>query len=201
MIPNFPPHFCVIGTDTDVGKTYVTRWLAQQLRTTRRVITQKWVQTGCTAAIPADIQAHGIAPLGDTRRYPYHFAYPASPHLAARLAGKQVDPAYIHQCFRSLAHDYDTVICEGAGGLFVPLTDDYLLLHCIQDLNLPSVLVVANKLGCINHAMLTLDALRSRNLALHAIIMNRIDTTQDIVLTDENTRIIRHLSQVPVISL
>ena len=167
----------ITGTDTAVGKTVVCGLLAAHLRRAGdRVVTQKWIQTGCTG-FSEDIETH-LRFMGLERRAlgadedfvcPYIFPLAASPHLAAEAAGQTIDPEHIKACTLKLAERNDRVLVEGLGGVAVPYSRDSLVLDLVVDLELPVLVVVQNKLGAINHALLTVEALqqrRHRNLAL-----------------------------------
>ena len=201
------PSIAILGTDTGVGKTVFTGKLAKHWQQFGSVITQKWVQTGCTAGVPEDIAAHNAAmgqnPVIDDAHWPwicpYQFALPASPHLAAQKEGQTIDITRIIAAHHQLVEHYDHVICEGAGGLMVPITEDVLLLDVVARLRLPVILVIDNKLGCINHSLLSLAALRQRHLTVLGVVFNRIDPEQNPVILDDNERIICALGETQAI--
>ncbi len=173
----------VTGIDTDIGKTYATGYLAKLLQQNKpdnpsTVITQKLVQTGCTG-IADDLLKHRRMmelPLQkvDTNitTCPYVFAVPASPHLASKLEGRIIDVDKITEATQILLATYDTVLLEGAGGLMVPITDDLLIIDYIAEQGYPVVLVTSGRLGSINHTLLSLEALKQRNIPLHTLVYN-----------------------------
>lgn len=171
-------HF-VSGIDTSCGKTFVTGALARRAAESGlRVATQKFVQTGC-AGVSEDIEAHRAAmgvPLlpedEDGTTCPYIFAFPASPHLAARMEGVEIDPERIARCTEILESRYDEVFIEGAGGLMVPVTEDMLTIDYVAMRSLPLILVASAKLGSINHALLSIDACLSRGVRIERIVYN-----------------------------
>ena len=122
----------ITGIDTDAGKTSATAWLARQLSERgRRVITQKFIQTGCKGS-SEDIEAHrrltGTGPLPEDAEgltAPIILSYPASAPLAARTDGVEIDRGDLDRAREELARRYDDVLIEGAGGLMVPITDDF----------------------------------------------------------------------------
>jgi len=200
----------VTGTDTGVGKTVVCGLLAAYLRDRgMRAVTQKWVQTGAGDA-PADLAEHrrlmGLAgmPYGDELAdlCPYRFAFPASPHLAAEREGKVVEARVIEDAYRRLAASHDVVLVEGTGGFLVPLSAGLSAAEPVARLGLSALVVVGNRLGCINHALLTAEAVRSRGIALIGMIFNRVPSpgpaAPEEVLAD-NVRIVARLSGVPVL--
>lgn len=174
------PVLFVTGIDTDAGKTYATAYLARLLaREGRSVITQKFIQTGCTDS-SEDIEAHrrlcgtGMLPEDlDHTTAPVIFTYPASAQLAAAIDGRTIDLAAIERSTERLAARYDTVLIEGAGGLMVPVTDDYFTIDYVASHRLPTVLVTNGRLGSINHTILSLEALASRGIEVVAVVYNR----------------------------
>ncbi len=197
----------VTGTDTEVGKTIVCGHLLAYLR--RRgwnVLTQKWVQTGATRD-DDDLRTHlkiaGLTPdeVGDSLDLmrPYAFPVPASPHLSARLAGRAVSGEVIQRAFRRLCESYDLVLVEGVGGALVPLTEELILADVAAALQLPALVVVANRLGCINHTLLTVEALRGRHVPVMGLVFNLPGQGGNEEVLKDNPRIISALSGVPVL--
>ena len=200
----------VTGTGTGVGKTVVCGLLAGFLRSRgMRVTTQKWVETGVTDR-PSDIDVHhrlmggpGPAPeppMAD--RCPYRFSLPASPHLAAEREGRRVDPSVIEAAYRRLAETHDAVLVDGAGGFLVPLTEELSTGDLVARIGLPVLVVTANRLGCVNDALLTVEAVRRRGVPLLGIVFNRLpgegDGTRAEVLAD-NPRIVEKITRAPVL--
>lgn len=170
----------ISGIDTDIGKTIATGQLAKALyQQGCKVITQKLVQTGCHD-IAEDLIVHrkmmGM-PLQrvdkDGTTCPYVFSKPASPHLSSALEDTVIEPEVITATTNTLLMDYDIVLLEGAGGLMVPITPSLLSLDYIAKLGYPIVLVTSGRLGSINHTLLSIEAIESRSLSLHAVIYNQ----------------------------
>ncbi len=169
----------ICGIDTGVGKTVVTGLMAAFFSGQgRRVITQKPVQTGCTDQ-PEDILLHRQLMGTSWNEHdaaglscPYCFPFAGSPHLAAELAGKRIDPQAITSATEKLAADHDLVLVEGAGGLLVPLTEKLLQLDYFADHGYPLVLVTSPRLGSINHTLLSLEAVRARSMTLLGLVYN-----------------------------
>lgn len=171
--------YFVSGTDTDIGKSMATGFLARRFAAEgKRVITQKLVQTGCEK-MSEDIIEHrkimGIDLLpedvsGDTCAYV--FKYPASPHLSAQMENVEIDPAKIAAKTELLRSRYDVVLLEGAGGLAVPLSQNFTTLDYICKYSLPLYLVVSSKLGGLNHALLSLEACLRRNVFIAGVLYN-----------------------------
>ncbi len=167
------------GIDTDAGKSYCAGWLAREWsRLGKTVITQKFVQTG-NCEYSEDIELHRrimgipLQPVDlDHTTAPLIYSYPCSPQLAARLDKRDIPLDVIEDSTRKLAESYDVVIIEGAGGLMVPLTDEYLTIDYPADRRIPLILVVHGALGSINHALLSLEAIKRRSIKLPYVLYN-----------------------------
>jgi len=175
-------HFWVVGTDTDVGKTIVTTLLVRNLQKQGLHVTPyKPVQTG-------EVHDGEQSYYYDTSMYEkyslhlldrenlngYSFKEAASPHFAAQLEAQQINTQRLLSQMQQLQQNWDVVICEGAGGLFVPL-DSYgetTLLDVIVQSKLPVVVVTRTTLGTINHTLLTLEALSTRKIEVLGIVFN-----------------------------
>ncbi|MBI5903947.1 MAG: dethiobiotin synthase [Deltaproteobacteria bacterium] len=199
----------VTGTDTGVGKTVVCGLLARYLRAQGiRAVTQKWVQTG-TGGEPTDLQVHrrlmgipGDVPEAELHDLcPYRFPFPASPHLSAAREGAVVDAEVIGAAYRRLAAAHDAVLVEGAGGVLVPLSLRLLTVDLVARLGMSAVVVVGNRLGCVNHALLAVEAIRLRGIRPVALVFNRPEASvaaPDEVLSD-NLRAVEEIGKVPVL--
>ena len=179
----------ISGIDTDIGKTYATGMIAKALMQQGvNVITQKLVQTGVSINpsngemnIADDVIVHRqlmnlpLQPCDlDFTTCPYRYEKPASPHLSAKLANEVLDPEVITKATRRLRNKYDVVLLEGAGGLLVPITEQLLTLDYIAEQGYPVILVTSGRLGSINHTLLSLEAIKSRDLEIHSVIYNHI---------------------------
>lgn len=190
--------YFVSGIDTDAGKSYCTAFLAGQLiNSGKRVITQKFIQTG-NVGHSEDIDLHrrlmGISMTEEDREgltMPEIFSYPCSPHLAARIDGRPIDFEKIERATQELAHRYDVVLVEGAGGLMVPLTEDYLTIDYIADKQYPLVFVTSGKLGSINHTLLSFEAIRNRGIKLDTVLYNLYPTVEDTTIQEDTMQFIR----------
>ena len=199
----------VAGTDTGAGKTVVTGLLSRYLiKKGYRAVTQKWVQTG-SAKFSHDIDTH--LRLMKRRRKdfngylsfmsPYIFDLASSPHLAARLEKGKIDINKIRKYMASLSKNFDIVIIEGTGGLLVPLNKKILLIDVIRRFRLPALLVVENKLGAINHALLSIEALIRRGIKIIGLIFNNTSEAKDresLILKD-NPLIVKALTDVRIL--
>ncbi|GBE12008.1 ATP-dependent dethiobiotin synthetase BioD 1 [bacterium BMS3Bbin14] len=185
------PTLCLCGIDTGTGKSIATgllaRYLLQQGKT---VQTQKLVQTGCTDR-PGDILTHrrlmkkGWADEDEKGlTCPFCFPFPASPHLAAALAGRRIDAAVFRRTTIELEHHYEWLLIEGTGGLMVPLTEDLLFIDYLAERGYPLILVTTPRLGSINHTLLSLEAIRSRNLRLLGLVYNQFESGPAEIIRD-----------------
>ncbi|UCD51170.1 MAG: dethiobiotin synthase [Phycisphaerales bacterium] len=197
----------ITGTDTGVGKTMVAGLLARYLRAQgHQAVTQKWVQTG-TCDFPSDLPTH--LDLMDVKREafqayeadmnPYALELAASPHLAAAHENIRIDTRKIVASFRRLSRRFDTVIVEGAGGILVPLNRKKLFVDLVESLALPVVVVAANKLGAINHTLLTLEALRRRSITVLGVVFNTLDRQQDEIVLRDNPKIVHAFARTPIL--
>ncbi|WP_294139465.1 dethiobiotin synthase [uncultured Sanguibacteroides sp.] len=192
--------YFVSGIDTDAGKSIVTGLLARSLqRRGVRVVTQKFIQTGCIG-ISEDILKHReimeIDPLDvdrDGTTCPYVMTYPASPHLAAEIDHVILDTDRIAESSRKLSELHDIVLLEGAGGLYVPVTRDYFTIDYIQEKKLPLILVASSKLGSINHTLMSLELCRQRGIELAMLIYNRFPNDSEWITNDSITIFQRYL--------
>lgn len=192
----------ISGIDTDAGKTYATAWLAKHLmKKGQRVITQKFIQTG-NSGYSEDIVKHrelmgtGLLPEDeDFTTAPIIFSYPASAQLAARLDGKEINLDKVKQSSAVLASRYDSVLVEGAGGLMVPVTDDYFTIDYVKDEKLPLALVTNGVLGSINHTILSLEAIKNRDITLRYLLYNTYFDNDKTIADDTRGFISRYLAK------
>lgn len=206
------PVIFVSGIDTDAGKTYATAWLVQLLASQGiRAITQKFIQTGCEGS-SEDIEAHrrlcgtGLQPEDlDGTTAPIIFTYPASAQLAARIDGREIDLSLVDASTAKLCSRYDCVLVEGAGGLMVPVTDDFMAIDYVATRRLPVVLVTNGRLGSINHTVLSLEAIAARGIELAAVVYNHYFDTDPVIAEDTRAFIgryvARHFPYAPVLDL
>ena len=175
----------VTGTDTGVGKTVVAVTLLQSLAAAGvRCVGMKPVAAGFDIdGVNGDVRAldeagNVRAPAAD--RNPYAFAAAVAPHLAAAASAATIDLAVIGAAAGRLAASADALIVEGAGGALVPLDGRHDMLDIAATLELPVLLVVGMRLGCLNHALLSALAIRRRGLELRGWIANRLPPPMDL---------------------
>lgn len=194
--------YFISGIDTDAGKTYVTAYIARCLMERgERVITQKFIQTGCTD-FSEDIEVHrrlmgtGLLPEDlDHTTAPVIFTYPASAQLAARIDGREIDLEAIDSATRRLLTRYDIVLIEGAGGLAVPITDEFLTIDYIASRRLPLILVTNGILGSISHTVLSLQAAAAHGLEVVAVIYNTHFDSDAVIAADTRGFIERYVAR------
>ena len=153
-------HLFISGTDTDIGKTLISAWLCLQTG----YAYFKPIQTGTSESRDASV----VAALSDVTIHPEKFSYkaPLSPHLAAQLENAEIDLEHI-----TLPEEKNLII-EGAGGLLVPINKKHFMIDLIQHLKIPVIIVASSRLGTINHTLLTLEALKTRQIQTLGVIMN-----------------------------
>ncbi len=191
--------YFVSGIDTDAGKSYCTAWYAAQLiKEGRRVITQKFIQTG-NVGRSEDINLHrrltGTGYLPEDEEgltMPEIFSYPASPDLASRIDRRSIDFAKIKRATQELARRYEIVLVEGAGGLMVPLKGEYLTIDYIAREGYPLIFVTSGRLGSINHTLLSLEAAARRSIRLHAVLFNLYPPVRDTTVQEDTRQYLQH---------
>lgn len=197
----------VTGTDTGVGKTVVAAALVRGLaRTGARVVGMKPVAAGGLLATPDGLVNEDVialraagnvdAPLAAVN--PYVFEAPIAPHIGAAWAGVEISLDRIRDAHTALAANADAVVVEGAGGFLVPLSDTETGADLAQALDLPVVLVVGLRLGCLNHALLTQEAIRARGLRLAGWVANHIDPA--MLAQDDNIDFLRQRLAAPLLA-
>lgn len=194
----------VAGTDTDVGKTYVCGLLLGFLQKKGLAAGyQKWVGTGPEFP-PADLAAClrmaelPLEPELAASQVVYHFALPASPHLAAEQEGAVVEPGLIREKYRELLDRYELLLVEGVGGLMVPLRRDLLLIDLLAGLKIPTLVVAKSGLGTINHTLLTLESLRRRDIPVLGVVVSDGALEEDELVVADNMRTISEMGQTQV---
>jgi dethiobiotin synthetase len=190
----------VTGTDTGVGKTVVTAGIVCALRARGHAVgVAKPVQSG---ALTLDPEGDAMLLKRWTRVAespgeiaPFSFAAPLAPSVAAELEGRAVDRAYVLAHVRAVAERYEAVVVEGAGGLLVPLGEDWTIADLARDLALPVLVVARAGLGTVNHSALTVRVARDAGLDPIGVILN--GPTDDS--TGANARLIERVADVPVL--
>jgi dethiobiotin synthetase len=165
----------VTGTGTEVGKTVVAAAIARTLAAAgREVAVFKPAVTGLEEEGETDhelLRRASGSRQSDEEIAPYRYDPPASPHLAAALAGEEIDPERLREAARAAADGAEVLVCEGVGGLLVPLAPGYLVRDLAADLGYPLAIAASPGLGTINHTLLTLEVARAAGLAVAAVVL------------------------------
>ena len=208
MILNTSLSYFVTGTDTEVGKTLVSAALIVKLRGSGvHVIGFKPVVAGTYLddfgnKLNEDVEALRIAShllSNELSLCPYILDDAAAPHLVAQKNGISLDSAVILNAFNLARNAFDSVIVEGAGGFLVPINDQEDLGDIAQAMNLPVILVVGMRLGCISHALLTCEAIQSRNLSIAGWVANTL--SEEMPLLNENLQTLKNRISAPFLGL
>jgi dethiobiotin synthetase len=194
--------FFVAGTDTGVGKTLVAAALLRSFGALGlRAAGMKPVAAGCEQGRNEDVEAliaAGVSGLDRSLVCPYLFEPPIAPHIAAREAGVKIDLSVIEQAFVTLTKNLDVVVVEGVGGFRVPLNEREDAGAIPKRLALPVILVVGLRLGCLNHALLTQEAIESEGLAFAGWVANRIDPA--MARAEQNVEALKRRLRAPLIA-
>lgn len=196
--------YFITGTDTDVGKTLISCALLYGLAARgKRVVGMKPVAVGCDEHDQHEdvtrLRAASNVLASKGQINPYSFAPAVAPHLAAQFAGVSINFARILESFEELSGQADEVIVEGAGGFLVPLNAKQDGADLAAQLGLPVILVVGMRLGCLNHALLTAEAIAARGLVLAGWVANVLD--EHMAMLDENIDALRQRIDAPLLGV
>jgi dethiobiotin synthetase len=192
-------NFFITGTDTDAGKTYVTALLTRSLRRAGfDTVAMKPVSCG----EPEDTRALLAAAdqeLSPGEVTPVSYKAPLAPIEAARLEGRSFDPEEILTVFRRLKNSRRSLLVEGVGGWLVPLAPGYTTADLAKAMDLPVLLVVRNRLGSLNHTLLTLESIRNHGLTCGGIVLNNHPADEGDASREGNRRLLPSLTDVPIL--
>lgn len=196
----------ITGTDTGVGKSIVTACLALLLRQHGiNVGVMKPIETGCRSQSHPRIGSDArllmaAAQSNDHPKLvnPYCFKSPLAPLVAAEEEDVAVDPHRIVTAYRRLSDRHDFMLVEGVGGLMVPLTQQMTVLNLIHLMNLPILIVAANRIGIINHTLLTIRCAEESGIGIRGVILNHPQRKGDLS-TRTNTGVLTSQIKVPVL--
>lgn len=197
----------ITGTDTEIGKTWVSVGLIAAFQTQgHRVVGMKPVAAGCEVTSQGlrnedalALQQAGSVPIAYEAMNPYAFEPPISPHAAARKAGVSIDLDRIVASYDSLTAEAGKVIVEGVGGWYAPLGEAHTVSDMARRLGLPVVLVVGLRLGCLNHALLSARAIQNDGLKLAGWVANEL--SPDMEAAAENVRYLRSHIDAPLLGV
>lgn len=194
------PSVFITGTDTGVGKTFVTALLAQCL-------IEQGLDVGVMKPISCGPQKDNDAiklkkqlKLKDPLNLinPIRLPLPLAPYAAAALLKKKINLKKIFAAYRKLERKHDLVLVEGIGGALAPITSSYMVADLIADLKLPTLIVARAGLGTINHTLLTVEALRRRKINILGIIMNGFKGKE--LSQETNALVVSKISGIPVLA-
>lgn len=197
--------YFITGTDTDVGKTLVALGLIEKLQQQGlRVGAMKPLSAGCETtheglrnSDATQLQQQADVDLPYATINPYAFAPAIAPHIAAADEGLRVDVETIHHHFQSIAAQSDCVVVEGAGGWQVPLNDFQTIADLGKRLELPVILVVGMRLGCISHALLTVESISAAGLPLAGWVANQLQP--EMSRLEENIATLQQRIEAPLL--
>lgn len=187
MIPIDSNGYFITGSDTDVGKTYIACQIIQQLRAfNKQIEIRKPVESGCKEDRPGNLIAADAMLLSAANDHqqsmdtisPHRFKAALAPHRAARLEGTAVYLRDLIDACQQKKADH-LLIVEGAGGFYSPLAEDALNADLASALQLPVIIVVNDRIGAVNQALMTIAAVKSRHLPVAAIIMNQLEADHE----------------------
>lgn len=191
-------HFFITGTDTEIGKTYVTCALLRDLRARGlQAMGYKPLACGDRSDPRAMRDAVGDPSLSLERINPIYLRTPAAPYIAAEMEQAPVRIEELVAGYERLAAEFSPVLVEGAGGWEAPLAPGLTMADLAAALGLPVVLVVGNKLGAVNHAIMTVQGIRARGLVCRSIVLNHFGEEWDAASVS-NRRLIEEFTGVPV---
>jgi dethiobiotin synthetase len=197
-------NYFVTGTDTGVGKTLISCALLHAFAAQGwRVAGMKPVAAGLDDdGLNEDVKmlrasSTVLATLGQIN--PYSFAHPIAPHIAAQHAGVRINLERISESYRELAAQAEVVIVEGAGGFLVPLNDKQNSADLAVTLGLPVILVVGMRLGCLNHALLSMKVIADYGLTCAGWVANILD--KDMLALNENIAALQLRIQAPLLGI
>ena len=196
--------YFITGSDTDVGKTYIACQIITQLRNQGfEVATRKPAESGCREADNGDLLTHDAAALraaNDNRESieqiaPFRLRAALAPHRAARLENRRIElRSLVDACERG--HPAQCLVVEGAGGFYSPLAENGLNADLATALQLPVIIVVSDRIGAVNQALMTLQAVASRQLKIAAIILNQAQPGMNDAM--DNAADLQPYSSLPV---
>ncbi len=187
------------GTDTNVGKTFVSALMVKALRKAGLdCVGMKPICCGDRAdAETLHAACEGAIPLNDVN--PVWLRTPAAPYTAAMIENRPIDLALVRETFARLRTEHPSLIVEGVGGWRVPIARDFFISDLALEFALPVAVVVANKLGAINHALLTVEAIRRDGCECAGVILNHVSSTTADIAGITNRGMLEDILGVPVL--
>lgn len=192
--------YFITGTDTGAGKTYVTCLLLRAMQAAgRTAVAFKPVCCGSRKDVADLIDAGSPGPSADEVN-PVHYKMPLAPLAAGMLENRRFPLEFVREAWRAMTAKYADILVEGAGGWEVPLTPALTVADLAAELALPVIVVVNNRLGALNHTILTVRSIRQRGLTCAGLILNYVDDSRDTA-SISNAAVLREvLPDVPVLA-
>ncbi|MEP4077133.1 dethiobiotin synthase [Haloferula sp.] len=188
----------VTGTDTGVGKTWFSRLLVQALRG-EGLNAAGYKPVCCGDRDDVAILAEASGGLDHDKVNPLWLKAGVAPKIAAMLGNVDIDVGSMIVAARQFQKEHETVVVEGAGGWRVPLAEGYDMADFARDLTLPVIVVVGNRLGALNHAILTVEDIRASDLEVAGLVLNNLQEEQDTAAIT-NKGVIEELTEAPILA-
>lgn len=208
MTQSYINSYFIIGTDTNAGKTYVASALVRHFADAGlKTIGMKPIASGCEPNQLGELMNEDVVALSAASNVhaslalinPYRFVPAIAPHIAAEQAGVEMHLEVIADAYQQLKSLAEVVIVEGAGGFLVPINQQQTLADLAVKLDLPIILVVGMRLGCINHALLTVEAIQAHGLQLAGWVANEIEP--NMTMFEENLMSLQQRIPAPCLSV
>ena len=198
-------NYFITGTDTDVGKTFVSELLLKQLNESERVVGYKPIAAGADMT-PSGLRNDAALILQNACREPAPydqinpicFEQEIAPHIAAKINKAPISVGQLNQWWDTVKNNSELSLIEGAGGWRLPLNDTEHLSDFVQQQNMQVIVVVGMKLGCLNHALLTIEAIKSDGLHITGWVANQLATP--MAHYQENLDYLTDVLEVPVLA-
>ena len=191
--------YFLTGTDTNVGKTFVSSLLVRALRKSGVDCIGMKPICCCDRADAEELHTASDAaiPLNDVN--PVWLRTPAAPYAAAMIENRAIDLALIRETFARLKSTHRSLVVEGVGGWLVPIARDFFIRDLALEMGLPVVVVVANKLGALNHALLTVESVRASGCECAGIILNHVTSVEGDIAGITNRGMLEDILNVPIL--
>jgi dethiobiotin synthetase len=192
-------NYFITGTDTGVGKTFVTQLLVRGLRNAGLdTVGMKPICCGDRSDAELLCKAADFAESLDEIN-PVWLEVPASPYTASIVEERMIDLGAIRESYARLRKAHRSILVEGVGGWLVPIRRDYFVSDLAAELGLPVVVVAGNRLGVINHTLLTVQSIRASGQECAGVILNHSDPQIDLIAASTNLSVLEHLLDVPIL--
>lgn len=191
----------IVGTGTDIGKTFISGGIVCGLKAMKKDVCYfKPVQSGASVNNKQLNDIEFVKKISDVSQdidnmNTYSLEEPLSPHLAAKREGVLIDKRKILKQYENLKENHEYAVIEGAGGVIVPISEDYYIYDLIKDMKADTIVVADSKIGTINQTCLTIDFLKRQGIAVSGIIINNYKGN---FYEDDNIKMIERISRVKV---